>query len=384
MPAAFRSRMFRRAAACALSLACLTPLPGGRAASAQDRDVVRDPARYVSALRQRDLISPALQPQVEEIARVLAARAGASVRAQVNGPYDAGAVNIYLVDTQKAAPDLSGRLRGTLLAFPPQRLILADAAYLAEVKAGADIYWNSVRRRDGAVKTYDALLIALVEGPDNAVRSRLGPDADWRRGSNELADGAIAFLLAHEMGHLALGIDPALEGWTARPRGLAGADRDRFWACANLVGANVAGTREQEAEADQIAARLLAGLPAATPPRRLRYEHGTLFLRNAEIGKVVATLVTLSPRGQMLLDRAALPMNRDAIRALGARLDRDAGMIETVFPPSHPAQVDRMFGVYEVFAETPQSAYYGDSDQHDAQMWRLLIQLMCSSVQPGR
>ena len=38
-----------------------------------------------------------------------------------------------------------------------------------------------------------------------------GLRADWRAGSNELADGAIAFLLAHEMGHLAIGIDPKLE-----------------------------------------------------------------------------------------------------------------------------------------------------------------------------
>ena len=381
MPPAILSRISIRAVVGALLLAPLLALPP---AVAQDRDSVRDPARYVAALRQRDLISPILQSQVEGIARVLA-NEGAWPRVQVNGDYDRDAVNIYLVDTRSgAAPMLTSRLRGTFLAFPPQRLILGDAQYLAEVKAAADIYWHAVSLRDGSVKTYDALLIAKVEGPDNAVHSRLGPYADWRAGSNELADGAIAFLLAHEMGHLAIGIDPKLEDPIRLPHGLTGPDRDRFWACANLVGPQVAGTREQEAEADAYAARLLARLPAATSPRRLRYEHGTLFLRNAEIGMVVAGLVTTWPRGQMLLDRAALPIDRDAVRAYGATLERDAGMIETVFPSSHPAQVNRMFGVYEVFANTPQSAYYGDSDQHDAQMWQVLIQLMCSGIQPGR
>jgi hypothetical protein len=237
-----------------------------------------------------------------------------------------------------------------------------------------------VQRRDHAVRTYDALLIAQVEGPDNAVRNRLGRHADWRGSSNELAEGALAFLLAHEMGHLALGIDPALDGWITRPRGLTGPDRDRFWACANLVGASVEGTREQEAAADRYAAELLARLPAERAPRRLRYEHGALFLRNAEIGKVVAALVTLSPRGQMLLDRAALPIDRDAVRAMGETLSRNTGMIEKVFPESHPAQVDRMFGIHEVFASTPESAYYGATDEHYAQMWRMLIQLMCASI----
>jgi hypothetical protein len=170
----------------------------------------------------------------------------------------------------------------------------------------------------------------------------------------------------------------------SRPHGLTGRDRDRFWACASLVGPQVAGSREQEAAADLYAARLLAALPARSEPQRLRYEHGTLFLRNAEIGLVVAGLVTTWPRGQMLLDRAQLPIDRDAVRAYGVTLDRNSGMIETVFPSSHPAQVNRMFGVYEVFTQTPQSAYYGSSDQHDAQMWQILIQLMCSGIQPGR
>jgi hypothetical protein len=356
-----------------------------RLAAAQDPDAVRDPAAYVSHLRERGLISPALQPQLQAIANVLVANARTWPAAQVNGAYDPRAVNVYLVETKASGTidprGLTERARGTLLAFPRERLIIGDAGYLAEVKAGADIYWEAVRRRDGSVKTYDALAIAMIEGPDQAERSRNGANADWRSGTNELFEGAAAFLLAHEMGHLALGLDPALEGWVARPRGLAGADRDRFWACPNLVGSNVDGTRQQEAQADAYAAKLLASIPHPSPPKRLRYEHGALFLRNAEMGKVVATLIVLSPRGQMLMQRAALPMNPEVIRGMGETLSRDEGMMATVFPSTHPSQADRMFGVYDVFVLTPTSAYYGDrTSQSDSAMWQMVIQLMCSSI----
>ncbi len=90
---------------------------------------------------------------------------------KVNGAYDPRAVNIYLVETKASGSidprGLTERARGTLLAFPREHIIIGDANYLAEVKAGADIYWEAVRRRDGSVKTYEALAIAMIEvGPD--------------------------------------------------------------------------------------------------------------------------------------------------------------------------------------------------------------------------
>ena len=356
-------------------------------ALAQDRDAVRDPAAYVARLRERGVISHALQPQLQNIANELVSHAGSWPTAQVNGPYDPRAVNIYVVETRaggRAGPrGLTERARGTLLSFPRERLIIADADYLAEVKAGSEIYWQSVQRRDGSVKTYDAMAIAMIEGPDRAVRSRLGA-TDWRSGTNELFQGAAALLLAHEMGHLALSLDPALEAWVRRPRGLAGPDRDRFWACPDLVDAKIQETRRQEAAADLYAARLLAKIPTSSP-QRLLYEHGALFLRNAEMGKVVAMLIVISPRGQMLMQRGGVLVSPEVLRGMSEMLGRDAGMIETVFPSTHPSSTDRILSLYEVFANTPQSAYYGShTEKQDSAMWQMLIQLMCSSIKPTR
>ena len=372
-----------------LGLAIATaPFTAQPSAVAQDRDAVRDPTAYVARLNQRGLISRPLQPQLQSVARVLVANAGNWQSAQVNGVYDERAVNIYLVKTKpEAGADPAGqteRARGTLLAFPRERLVIADASYLAEIKSAATIYWESIRRHDGSVKTFDALAIAGIEGPEQAVRARMGAGADWQSGTNELFDGAAALLLAHEMGHLALGLDPALEAWVARPRGLQGRDRDRFWACQDLVGGNIEKTREQETAADLYAARLLAKIPHPSPPRRLMYEHGALFLRNAETGMVVAMLAALLP-DQRVRQLMARQLNPEVVQGMADRLSRDAGVIETVFPSTHPSSTDRILSLYQVFAETPQSAYYGSqTGRQDAGMWQMLIQTMCSSIMRPR
>jgi hypothetical protein len=354
----------------------------------QDRDAVRDPVAYVAQLRERGLVSRALQPQLQDIARVLVSHAGSWPSAHVNGAYDDRAINIYLVKTRTgggADPGgLTERAGGTLLAFPRERLIITDSGFLAEVKAAATIYWESIRRQDHSVRTYDALAIAKIEGPEQAVRSRVGAGADWQSGTNEAFEGAAALLLAHEMGHLALGLDPALEAWVSRPRGLQGPDRDRFWACQSLVGANIEQTRRQEAAADLYAARLLAKIPHPSPPRRLMYEQGALFLRNAELGVVVAMLAALQPNPRVR-ELMAQELNPDVVHGMAGKLSRDAGIMETIFPSTHPSAPDRMSGLYEVFAATPQSGFYGRAgSQQSSAMLQMLIQQMCASIMRSR
>lgn len=352
--------------------------------------VALDPARYVAGLRELRLVDDTLRPQVQQIVDALAAEANEWPRAQVNGRYDARALNVYLLDLgaagAAAGPKELPGMRGTLRALPEQRIILADARYLAQIKAASEIYLNSVRQQDQSVKTYDALVLAMVEGPDQAVRSRLGERADWRVGTNELFEGAVAFLVAHEMGHVAAGLESTPAGPLRLPRGLKAQDRDRSWACASLVGNEVNDRRAEEAEADAFAADLLGKIPhPASAPRRLRFEHGTLFLQNAELGKVVAALAVLSPRGQNLMRIAGVWLNPEVLDAMRDTLGRDAGMIQTAFPPSHPAQVERLMDVAAQFSTNPMSAYYGETDNAaERGVWSLLIQNVCQAIPAGR
>jgi hypothetical protein len=113
--------------------ACWTAMGG---VHAQGPDLDRDPARFVATLREGGLVTQVLRPQIEAVVTVLAAQARQWPRSHVNGPYDPGALNVYLIDTAAGAnlPDnvgrlraTLGRLRGTLLALPRQRMILVDA-----------------------------------------------------------------------------------------------------------------------------------------------------------------------------------------------------------------------------------------------------------------
>jgi len=115
------------------------------------------------------------------------------------------------------------------------------------------------------------------------------------------------------------------------------------------------------------------------------YEHGALFLRNAEMGIVVAMLTAISPRSPMVRELMTRQISPEVLSGVAETLSRDAGMIETVFPSTHPSSTDRILSLYEVFAETPQSSYYGSqTSRQDSAMWQTLIQLMCSSITPGR
>jgi len=343
-------------------------------AHAVDEEALKDPARYARDLRARGMLDATLQQQVRDVLAVLVASAGQWPRGEVNGDHDPRALNVYLVKGDVG-------LRGTLRAFPQQRIVLADAGYVAEIKAATEMYTESLVRRDRSVKMADTLASAMVEGPDQAVRSRLGPAADWREDTNGLFDGAVAFLLAHEMGHIHLGIAANSPG---RPRlGLTGRDRDRAWACGTLVGEDVNRRREEERQADAYAVRLLGAI--RHPSRAgLRYEYGTMFLQVAELGKVAAALAALSPNADQQARAAGFGVSPATRQAMAVTLGRTTGMVERAFPDSHPAQVQRLFDVVDAFSRIPMSECCRDLDTaNHRSMWGMIVQATCGSIGAG-
>jgi hypothetical protein len=261
-------------------------------------------------------------------------------------------------------------------AHPKQRVIVADARYVAELKAAAEIYFELVDR-DRSLKMGDTLIAALTEGPDRAVRSRLGSNFDWREDTNSFFDGALAFLLAHEMGHVELTLAPEER---VRPPRLEGRDRDRAWACESLVGDYVNRRRREEVEADAYAMRLIGAIPH--PKRKgLRYEHGTMYLHTAQLGVVTATLAALSPGANQLALAAGVGVSPSASRAMSEGLSREVGMIQTAFPASHPSQVDRMFEIVRAFSRNPASICCDNLDDADNRStWDMLVRRNCGSI----
>ena len=197
--------------------------------------------------------------------------------------HDPGALNVYLIDTAAGAnlPDnvgrlraTLGRLRGTLLALPRERMILVDADYLAKVKAAADLSWASTSRAERLVSHFDALAATQVDGRT----PRCGPAGLRPTGAVAPTNcrGAAAFRMRMTW-RTFCGLDSALEGPVRRPPGLQGRDADRFWACSNLVGEKITGTRQQEADADQYAALQQAMIAHPSRPKTLRFSSERCF-----------------------------------------------------------------------------------------------------------
>jgi hypothetical protein len=194
-------------------------------------------------------------------------------------------------------------------------------------------------------------------------------------------DCELYFLLAHELGHVSLGLNPRPPPPIIIPNTVRGIDRDRLYACDSLIGEGVAASRQQEAAADQYALRLLGGIPSASPPPRLRYEIGTKMLMNAELGKLVTSLMALNPHGPMLAARAGLDVDSKAVEALAQRLGDQRKLMQTVFPSTHPALVDRLLTVVESLNANPMSLQYGRASfGQDARAWQMLIALTCSRL----
>lgn len=329
---------------------------------------------YVAELRKRGLVDATLQAQVQDVLRVLVATAANWPRGQVNGPYDGQALNVYLVDPRAQGPD-ARTSPGTVRAFPALRIIVADARYLAAIKAATEVY--VVRFRDRSVKQGDLLVAAMTQGPDRTMQSYLGPGKDWRQGTNYLFDGAVAFLLAHEMGHVLAGLSSDATSHLSLPGHLQGRDRDRAWACASLVGEHVNRKRKEEADADAYAMRLIGAIPNPPGRKGLRYEFGTLFLQVAELGKVTATLAAISATGEQLTRGR---VNPNTVAAMRDTLD-GSGMVEAAYPQSHPAQVQRMLESVNRLSTNPVSVFYGDPDNAlDRMMLDRLVQKTCESV----
>lgn len=340
----------------------------GRAAMAiQDTDVT-DPHRFAQLLRRHHQLNDALAGQVAAVANTLVRASGRWPRAQVNGPYDPRAVNVYLVNLGRSgsgSAKISG-LGGTLQALPAHGIILADADYLSDIKAATDVYM--IRKR---TKAGDLYTLAILEGADALERSYLGSRADWRQGRNSVFDGAIAFLLSHEMGHLVAGIHAQAQVIEIPPHNHEQAVRR---ACATILGDRNQVRLNDERQADEYAISLVGSIKR--PSGRLRYEFGTVVLGLGEMRKTATAMAALSPSVEALAGPTGI--SPTMINKMRYRLGQGGETFAAVFPSSHPASVTRLLYAVLRLSQNPDSAFYGDRDpRNHLQMWGMLTRRMC-------
>jgi len=297
-----------------------------------------------------------LSGMVSDITADLVRTANRWSGSQVNGPYRAGGVNVYLVDTGKLPerpvltnePINEGRglgrydLEGSALTDEPTGIIFIDTRMMKEVVASADL---KTQVNDLMV----ALALIRTRGLD-AYRALWEPaqqpglrPADRGNRLQMLVQGALGFVIAHEMGHLAIG-RPDFASRPQPPRPGSIKERDVGQACPELVDPANAAKQQVERVADDFAVGLLerrCGAWAPHQPQHLIYELGArwYFLYAMSRTLLATGNVTQSRNIHLMLRTKLGPELYQAVLALGERGDR--GSVHLTYPSKHPPDYER-------------------------------------------
>ena len=275
---------------------------------------------------------------------------------QVNGPYRPRGVNVYLVDAGKLPerPVLAGEginqgrglgrydLEGSALTDEPTGIIFVDSSMVKEVVASTDL---KTQVNDLMV----AIALIRTRGLD-AYRAQWDPaqnlglrQSDRGNRLQMLVRGALGFVIAHEMGHLAIGRQDVASR-AQPPRPFSGKDRDAGQACPELIDPAHVAKQQVERAADDFAVRLLeqrCGAWAPHQPQHLIYELGArwYFLYAMSRTLLVTGNVTQSRNIHMMLRTKLGPDLYQAVLAQGERGDR--GSVHLTYPSKHPPDYER-------------------------------------------
>ena len=362
-------------------------------------DVARaDPAlgaKVVEALRGLGALDDYLGAIVAETAADLVRVANRWSGAQVNGPYQPGAVNIYVVDAARLPerPALAGsalnqgrgigryEIEGGALTDEPAGIVFVDSGMVRELVAATelktqvnDIVVALALLRTRGLEPYRALW-------DPARNAALRP-ADRGNRLQMLVRGALGFVLAHEMGHIALGRPDAALG-AQPPRPLTGKDRDTAQACPALIDPAHVARQQVERAADDYAAGLLerlCGAWASHQPRHLIYELGArwYFLYAMSRTLLATGNATQSRNIHLMLKTKLGPELYQAVLAQGESSDR--GSVHLTYPSSHPPDYERAERLEARLSQSQCSLSRGESGSMEARLLDTLRQQACRDL----
>jgi len=355
-------------------------------------------ARIWQELESRGLVDPYMAGVAQEVAGKLVQASGQWPSYQVNGRYDPAGLNIYLIDAGRMQGDeirISDKivltregLVGNPQTFEEARVILVDTRLLKEFLAATLLVLGGQHEMLQAV---GEIKLRGLEGMRSLWDPARNPTLASRRPLDQwliFYRGALAFILAHEMGHVSMG-QPLSQQVSRRPlpRTLSKEDRKNLKVCPELLAPNYRDQQQVEARADDYAVQLLGKVlfpPGVTDQPRLWYELGAQWLVLYRINsELVRTLYATNSKNIRAMLRLQLgPALYDALQ--GQKKDQDAeadSFIAQAFPATHPASYRRLSQALGGLAKSPYSLYYGQPvDDSEATMLDAVIQRQCSEI----
>lgn len=343
-------------------------------------------------LKQQRLLEDYMPEAMDDIMASLIAATGQWDGFRINRPYRQGLVNVYMVDTGRLRDrnplaeleiPIDG-LAGNALADEVSGILLVDTGLLKSFVTAAILYATTEMDTLAAVGAISARGIDAFRDIWDPKRNRALLSADYTTPWVQYASGAAAFLLAHEMGHLAIGRDDPSRRLPPM-RFASKADRDLLWACPDLIQRKYAAIQALERAADDFAVELLSQItfpPGVLTEPMLRYEVGANWYIVYSIGNqmVRALSVTNSPFIRQMLQ---VQFGPEVFAMLDAnRTDDRPGSVQVFFPETHPANIRRAHDSLKRLEQSPYSVarFQPSTSAAKIAMFELFVQAECRDL----
>lgn len=308
---------------------------------------------------------------------------------QVNQAYRAGWLNIYLLDARRLPEDglldeegvpnfTADNLRGGARAHEDSGTIFVNTAAAKRFTA-ATVLTQTKLEPDltAALARVDAMgLDAARQFWDAAA---LSVDTPTNRRVGWLTKGALAFVLAHEMGHLQIGPAQSEEADMLRLKNLTPREQDERRACPELVDKEARQSQKQEQAADLAGVELLGQQCKIGAGGQLRH---SIYM----LGTTWYFLASMSDKLIEMGRNTDSPIIAQALRAkigpelyqqmiAGHTAEKRRGAVALAFPLTHPPDTERMQAIEAALRATPCGA--GDLDSSGAQLLEMYRLQMC-------
>jgi hypothetical protein len=192
--------------------------------------------------------------------------------------------------------------------------------------------------------------------------------------------GAIAFVVAHEIGHVILGAPPQLD-----VSDLQGRARQLAPMCPSLTDPSVVARRRYEEKADALAFDgVVAGGPALG--RAAAGVAGDLGIPTLFLLVLAADIVQIASVTQNRMLRTMLKMkigDEAMARLIAANQSTQAPgteLVGRVYSETHPSAAQRLLTLRNKLAELPGSVWYGQPDQGSQQLMIALAERACAEA----
>lgn len=362
-------------------------------AQAEPKPVNPGPAIY-TLLLEHNVMENYMLDNVAEIVGNIVQAAGRWSGYRINSPYVDDLINIYLIDSnrlpeknilEKYDIELAKfNLQGNAMAHEATGTLFIDTLLLKSIVTASQLTSSADFDTIAAVGIIKARGInAFRRLWDPAINTAL-EESEYTDPWAILASGSVAFILAHEMGHIALGSQDI-----SKRRKLVKfknkEDKDKHWVCSDLVDEKYRQQQAIEQEADDFAVSLLSKIyfpPGALDKQLLHYELGAQWYLIYNLSEqMIETLY--ATESQNIHAAMRLQLGPEIYQELKvARPNFGGGSVKVFFPKTHPANIRRASQSLAQLAQSPYSLYYGaePASNQDIAMFEMFVDMECKNL----